>query len=135
MKLLKRFLIVLTVSGCALTSFSQQVPDETDKLITAALASGNATGLSNFFNSMIDLGITGNEDSYSKTQATRILQEFFSKNPVKSYKVTKQGNSNDGSHFSIGALDAGNKNFRVYYLLKKVDGHFLIQQLQIQAEK
>ncbi len=135
MKTLKQVFLISLVMGYFTCFAGLPGADETNRLITNALAAGNATALSACFNSMIDLGIDGNEDSYSKTQATRILQDFFVKNPVKSYKVTRQGTSNDGSQFTIGTLDAGNKNFRVYYLLKKADGHPLIQQLQIQAEK
>ena len=109
--------------------------DDTNKLIVSALAAGNAAALSDFFNTMVDLGISGNEDTYSKTQATQILKDFFSKNPVKSVKITRQGSSTDGSQFSIGEMQAGTSTFRIYYLLKKVSGKFLIQQLQIQKEK
>jgi hypothetical protein len=108
--------------------------DDTNKQIVAALAAGNAMVLSGYFNSMVDLGISGNEDTYSKTQATQILKDFFVKNPVKSVKITRQGSSTDGSQFSIGEMQAATATFRIYYLLKKVSGKFLIQQLQIQKE-
>jgi len=109
-------------------------PEETNKLILAALNAGNAADLAKYFNSMIDLGISGTEDSYSKNQATRIIQDFFTKYPVKSVKIMKQGTSNDGSQFSIGQLQAGTKTFRLYYLLKKVSTQYLIQQFQIEEE-
>ncbi|MCX6245348.1 MAG: DUF4783 domain-containing protein [Bacteroidetes bacterium] len=115
-------------------SMSSSVPDDPHKQIIAALTEGNATALSEYFNSMVDLGISGNEDTYSKTQATQILKDFFIKNPLKSLKINRQGSSTDGSLFAIGEMKAGADNFRVYYLLKKVSGKFLIQQLQIQKE-
>lgn len=123
--LLLFFLILPVFSGNPET-------DDTHRQISSALNAGNASQLAGFFNEMVDLGITGNEDTYSKTQATRIVQDFFTKNPVKSYKMTRQGTSNDGSRFALGELNAGGKTFRVYYLLKKVSGKFLIHQLQIQ---
>ena len=113
-------------------SFPVSVQEDINKQIVAALTAGNATTLSDYFNSMVDLGISGNEDSYSKTQATQILKDFFVKNPVKSVKITQSGTSTDGSQFSIGEMQAGTGTFRIYYLLKKVSGKFLIQQLQIQ---
>jgi hypothetical protein len=114
---------------------SESGPDDTNKQILAALTAGNAIALSEYFNSMVDLGIAGNEDNYSKTQATQILKDFFVKNPVKSVKITRQGSSTDGSQFFVGEMKAGSDIFRVYYLLKKESGKFLIQQLQIQKEK
>ena len=116
----------------SLHSFTASAQDDINKPIVSALTAGNAATLSDYFNTMVDLGISGNEDSYSKTQATQILKDFFSKNPVKSVKITRQGTSTDGSQFSIGEMQAGTSTFRIYYLLKKVSGKFLIQQLQIQ---
>ena len=92
--------------------------EATSKLITAAISSGNQDELVTYFNTMVDLVLPGTGDLYSKTQASRILKDFFIKYPVKSYNMTKTGLSNDGSFFSIGELKAGNKTFRVYYLLK-----------------
>jgi len=109
-------------------------PDDPNKQIVAALVEGNATALSVYLNAMVDLGISGDEDTYSKTQATQILKDFFIKNPVKSFIISRQGSSPDGSLFSIGEMKAGSNTFRIYYLLKKVSGKFLIQQLQIQKE-
>jgi hypothetical protein len=108
--------------------------NDINKQIVSALSAGNATELADFFNTMVDLSIPGTEDTYGKTQATRILQDFFSKYPVKSYKSSKQGSSNDGSQFSIGRMEAGNKIFRVYYLMKRTPDKFLIHQFQIQEE-
>lgn len=128
------FLMALvTFTTQAQKSVTNQAED-INKSIVAALSAGDAPQLSQYFNSMVDLGIAGNEDSYSQTQATRIVQDFFNKNKVKSMKINKQGTSNDGSRFYIGEMNAGGKNYRVYYLLKKVSGRFLIQQLQIQEE-
>lgn len=109
-------------------------PDETNKQIITAITAGNAEDLSKYFNSMVDCGIMGNEDTYSKAQTTRIIQNFFVKYPVKSLKITKQGTSTDGSQFSIGELGAGEKMFRLFYLMKKISDSYVIQQFQIQEE-
>jgi hypothetical protein len=127
-------LMILATVLLPFRSFPDNVQDDTNKQIVAALSAGNAAALSAWFNSMVDLGLAGSEDSYSKTQATQILKDFFLKNPVKSVKITRQGTSTDGSQFSIGEMQAGTDTFRVYYLLKKVSGKLLIQQLQIQKD-
>lgn len=127
------FLMILLSGNAPATAASN--PDETDRKIALALSAGNAEALAAYFNTLIDLGVAGVEETYSKTQATRILQDFFRKNPVKTYKVTRQGTSNDGSRFTIGTLEAGGKTYRVYYLLKVEGGSLLIHQLQIQADK
>jgi hypothetical protein len=108
--------------------------DIINKQIGSALSAGNATELTNYFNTMVDISIPNTDDSFGKTQATRILQDFFSKYPVKSYKTNKLGSSTDGSQFSIGRMEAGSKIFRVYYLMKKSSDKYLIHQFQIQEE-
>jgi hypothetical protein len=132
MKNIGKFLVILFFFSFVHPLHSEtNGPEETNKLILSALNAGNATELAKYFNTMVDLGINGTEDSYSKNQASRILQDFFTKFPVKSVKMMKQGTSNDGSQFSIGEIVAGNKTFRLYYLLKKVSSQYLIQQFQI----
>ncbi|MGA3013583.1 MAG: DUF4783 domain-containing protein [Bacteroidales bacterium] len=133
-QLWKISLVLMAVLLLSFRSDPASVQDDTNKQILAALTAGNVVVLSSFFNNMIDLGITGNEDTYSKTQATQILKDFFTKNPIKSVKFTSEGSSTDGSQFTIGEMKAGTGTYRLYYLLKKISGKFLIQQLQIQKQ-
>lgn len=136
MKNLRVFLTVFWLSVISISIPAELICQtaDIDKQIASALSAGNATELTGYFNSMVDLSIPGTEDNFGKTQATRILQVFFSKFPVKSYKTSKQGSSNDGSQFTIGKMEAGNKIFRVYYLIKKSGDKYLIHQFQIQEE-
>jgi len=135
MKMFRFFFPVIWLPFFALAPsvlISQTV--EINTQIASAVSTGNATELASYFNTMVDLSIPGTEDTFGKTQATRILQDFFSKYPVKSYKTNKQGSSTDGSQFAIGRMEAGNKIFRIYYLMKKSMDKYLIQQFQIQEE-
>ena len=110
-------------------------PGDPNKQILAALTSGDAKALSAYLNDRVDLGVGGTEGTYSRVQATRILEEFFSKNPVKSVKINRQGTSSGGSYFSLGEMQAGSKTYRLYYLMKQVNGAELIHLLQIQDTK
>ena len=113
------------------TVFGQEDPS---LAIANALRNGNSKEISKYFNDMVDLNIPGFKDNYSKTQAERILQDFFTKNQVKAFSLSRQGTSSDGSKFNIGTLDAGNKKFRVFFLFRKTNGVYLILQFQIQQE-
>lgn len=107
-------------------------PGDTATQVTAAIQAGNATEVAKNFNVMVDLTLPGYDDTYSKTQAGQILKDFFTQNPVKSFKITRQGSSPDGSQYTIGSLEAGKKVFRVYFIIKSVSGQNLVQQLQVQ---
>ncbi len=107
-------------------------PEDTATQVASAIQAGNAADVAKFFNAMVDLTLPGYDDSYSKTQAAQIMKDFFTKNPVKGFKITRQGSSPDGSQYSIGSLDTGKKVFRVYFLIKTVNGQNLVHQLQVQ---
>ena len=107
-------------------------PEETSAQVAAAIQAGNAAEVAKNFNAMVDLTRPGYDDTYSKTQAGQILKDFFTQNPVKSFKVTRQGSSPDGSQYTIGSLETGKKIFRVYFIIKAVNGQNLVQQLQVQ---
>ena len=127
-KLVIMFLPVLFCAG--FTSFSG--PEETATQVAAAIQAGNAAEVAKYFNTMIDLTLPGYDDTYSKAQAGQILKDFFSQNPVKSFKVTRQGSSPDGSQYTIASLETGKKVFRVYFIIKTINGQNLVQQLQVQ---
>ena len=107
-------------------------PDDISAQVTAAIQAGNAADVAKNFNAMVDLTLPGYDDTYSKAQASQILKDFFSQNPVKSFKVTRHGSSPDGSQYTIGSLETGKKVFRVYFIIKAVSGQNLVQQLQVQ---
>jgi hypothetical protein len=127
-----RLALVITTAWFSLGSMAIPGPEETAAQVAAAIQAGNAGDVSKYFNAMIDLTLPGYDDTYSKTQAGQILKEFFANNPVKSFKITRQGSSPDGSQYSIGSLDTGKKVYRVYFLIKAVNGQNLVHQLQVQ---
>jgi hypothetical protein len=130
MNTLFRVLFLLSVVSAA-TAYGTEDPTAA---VTRAIRKGNAKEIGRYFNNMVDLSIPGFKDNYSKTQAERILQDFFDKNKVSSFSISRQGNSSDGSRFSIGTLEAGNARFRVFFLYRNTNGAYLIFQFQIQAE-
>jgi hypothetical protein len=110
-------------------------PEETTTQVATAIQAGNAAEVARHFNAMIDLTLPGYDDTYSKAQASQILKDFFTQNPVKSFKITRQGSSPDGSQYAIGSLETGKKVFRVYFIIKTVGGQNLLQQLQVQENQ
>jgi len=108
---------------------------ETDiiKSIADAVRKGNATELSQYFYTTIDLSVQEKEGTFSKAQAEQVLKDFFSKNHPKTFEIKHQGNSSDGSNYVIGNLVTLKGNFRVYFLIKNIGGKQFLQQLQIEA--
>ena len=96
--------------------------------VVAAMRTGNATQLSKYFDSRVDLSLPGKSDNYSKSQAEMILKDFFANNMVKNFIVKHKGEQN-GSQFCIGLLQTKNGNFRTKFFMKQKGDQQVVQEL------
>lgn len=101
--------------------------------IAIAFKTGNATELAKYMNSTIELLLLDKEDFYKKNVAETILRDFFANYPTRDFTIRHQGAKND-AQYAIGNLSTGKGDFRVYFLLKKVDQELLIHQIRIEAD-
>lgn len=101
--------------------------------IPSALKSGNASELSRYMNSTVELSLPDKEDFYKKNVAETILKDFFNQYHSKDFIIRHQGASND-AQYAIGNLETDKGNFRVYFLLKKVDSELLIHLIRIESD-
>jgi len=101
--------------------------------ITIAFRSGSADGLSEYLNSTVELVLPDKEDFYSKSVAETILKDFFSRHRSREFVIKHQGAKGD-AQYAIASLDTDKGRFRVYFLLKKVDGNPLIHQIRIEPD-
>jgi hypothetical protein len=122
-------LIFLLVFNLVIASVSKEIP----KGISLAFRTGNSKELVKFFNTSIELVILEKEDVYTETQAERIISDFFAKYPPKSFIILHQGGK-ETSQYAIGDLITSKGVFRVYFLLKTINGNPLIHQLRIEKE-
>lgn len=102
--------------------------------VASAIKSGDAKALAAYFNSSIDLTVPGSDGTYSKSQAEMIVKNFFATNKPVSFSINQNGNSSEGSQYSIGTLVTAKIKFRTYFLVKKIGGKPLITQLQFEQE-
>ena len=101
--------------------------------ITTAFRTGSAAGLSVYLNSTVELVLPDKEDFYSKSVAETILKDFFNHYKSREFTIRHQGAKGD-AQYAIANLDTDKGHFRVYFLLKKVNGNPLIHQIRIEAE-
>lgn len=119
------------LSGILTVSFQEQprIPPG----ITLAIKTGNASELSKYMNSTVELLLLDKEDFYKKNVAETILKDFFNEYRTIDYLTRHQGARND-AQYSIGNLKTEKGDFRVYFLLKKVDQELLIHQIRIEPD-
>jgi hypothetical protein len=123
--------IILSLSG-SLTALAQdqaKIPDG----ISVAIKAGNAAELSKYMNSTIELLLLDKEDFYKKNAAESILRDFFAEYQTKDFTIRHQGAKNE-AQYAIGNLKTDKGDFRVYFLLKKVNQELLIYQIRIEAD-
>jgi hypothetical protein len=101
--------------------------------ISLAIKAGNATELSKYMNSTVELLLLDKEDFYKKAVAETILKDFFNEYHTKDFIIRHQGAKND-AQYAIGNLETEKGNFRVYILLKKVDQELLVHIIRIESD-
>lgn len=101
--------------------------------ISIAIKAGNASELSKYMNSTVELSLLDKEDFYKKNVAEVILKDFFSEYKTKDFSILHQGAKND-AQYAIGNLKTEKGDFRVYLLLKKVDQDLLIHLIRIEPD-
>jgi hypothetical protein len=122
--------LLIALSSLAAKAQDQaKIPDG----VALAIKTGNATELSKYMNSTIELLLLDKEDFYKKNVAETILKNFFAEYQTKDFTILHQGAKND-AQYAIGNLKTEKGDFRVYFLLKKVDQELLIHQIRIESD-
>ncbi|HEY5471457.1 MAG TPA: DUF4783 domain-containing protein [Bacteroidales bacterium] len=131
MKSIKIIPVVLIAFGGLIATAQEQtkIPGG----ISIAFKAGNAGELSKYMNSTIELLLLDKEDFYKKNVAETILKDFFSAYPTKDFTIRHQGAKND-AQYAIGNLKTEKGDFRVYFLLKKINEDLLIHQIRIEPD-
>ena len=101
--------------------------------ISIAFKAGNAAELSKYMNSTVEVLLLDKEDFYKKNVAEAILKDFFNTYPTRDFIIRHQGAKSD-AQYAIGILKTEKGDFRVYFLLKKVNADLLIHQIRIEPE-
>ena len=125
---MKRFLTVIA-SGILLSSFT--LFSGLDDVVNA-MKTGNTNQISKYFDNTIEITMPDKSNSYSKSQAELVLQDFFSANAVKGFEVVHKG-ENAGSQYCIGTLVTKSGSFRTTIFMKQKGDRLLLQELRFEA--
>ena len=131
---LKHYIIALLLIFFVPTNISAQDQISIPDGISIAFKAGNATELTKYMNSTIELLLLDKEDFYKKNVAETVLKDFFNSNQTKDFVIRHQGARNN-AQYAIGSLSTEKGNYRVYFLLKSTNGQSLIHQIRIEEEK
>ena len=123
---------VILIAFCCLSATMQEQANIPGG-ISIAFKAGNAAEISKYMNQTIELLLLDKEDFYKKNVAETILKDFFVEYKTKDFTIRHQGAKND-AQYAIGNLKTEKGDFRVYFLLKRVDQEMLIHQIRIETD-
>ena len=102
--------------------------------IMLAMKNGQASGITRFFNSNVELTLLDNEGIYSKLQAEQVLKSFFNAHPPKSVNIQHRGSSAQGAKYAIAVYEATNGKFRTYIFMKDNGNGLQVNEFKIERE-
>lgn len=127
MRLVTFILAMMVISG--FRAIAQD--DPTEKIIKAIQQSDSKT-LAGYFNETVDLGLPGNDNSYSASQGEMVMRDFFRKYPPQSFEAVQNGATDPDSRFTIGTYKTGSREFRVFIHLKKEKSGYRIHKIKFE---
>ena len=125
-------LLTLVCAGALLLLTAFKLAGGLDDVINA-LRSGNATELARYMDDTIEISLPSKSNSYSRSQAVVILQDFFQNNGVKTFEVKFKG-ENGGTQFCIGNLQTRSGNYRTTFFLANRNGKQLVKEIRFQSQ-
>ena len=126
---MKRSLLLLPVFFIAIAALSQGGIED----VISAMKSGNASGVTKYFDSYVDITIDDKGSNYSRSQGELIFKDFFSNNGVRSFELKHKGN-NDNGDYCIGTLQTKNGNYRATVYMRLKGNKLVIQDIRIKQE-
>jgi hypothetical protein len=103
--------------------------------VAAMIRQGKISELTAVMAESVDISIAGDDNTYSKTEAVGVLNNFFSQNKPLSVKVLHKINSNPKYHFGVLLINTGKGVYRIALTFKEVNGALQLIELRIETEK
>lgn len=100
--------------------------------IIKAIESQDTRSIYNYCENAISLNIPGSNGKYSKTQAQKILNNFFESQSLKQLKTIKLNTEVSENSYAILEYISVVKSYNFYFQLGKQGNKFLIRKIQIQ---
>lgn len=102
--------------------------------VRSALRNGSSRELSQYLAPTVEVGFSGEKQSYSATQAELVMKDFFAKTAPSSFEYIHQGASDGNIQYAIGRYTGRGGTYRVFVKLKPSRGTLLIDTIDFTKE-
>jgi hypothetical protein len=99
--------------------------------VSAAFKNGNAAQLTPYFDTEVDMAISGTASKCNAEKATAMLATFFAANKPASFTIAHNADKKD-TGFLVGKLTAGKSEYRVNVSYRIDGGKAIIQSIRIE---
>lgn len=131
---MKQLLLTITIFfTLTFNAFSQA---ELLEDISVAFKSADHRLLAKHFSGKIEINLLEQSNVYSRSQAEMVMKDFFSKFEPLDFQILYKNNpSSEQVKFSIGQLETNSGKFRIFFILKMIDGTLYIQEMRFEQER
>lgn len=103
--------------------------------VAKGMGGGDVTKVAQYFDKVVDITVSDQQSTYSKSQAEMVLKNFFAKNKFKSFFLKHKGAAaNNGTIFVIGDLSTVKGGFNIFIMFKQRDNAVMVQEIRIIEE-
>ena len=127
---MQKFLTISSFLFIVLLSYFAPIKGIDD--VISSLKTGNATELAKYVDDNIEISLPDKTDTYSRSQAVMILQNFFNSNGVKGFDLKHKG-ENGPSQYCTGTLITRSGNYRTTVFMKTKNGRQLVKEIKFQS--
>ena len=99
--------------------------------VISSLKTGNATELAKYVDDNIEISLPDKTDTYSRSHAVMILQNFFNSNGVKGFDLKHKG-ENGPSQYCTGTLITRSGNYRTTVFMKHKGERQTLQEIRFE---
>jgi hypothetical protein len=126
-KIYKKALLTLACFMLIVSARAQSVLED----MVNAIRNSDVTTIEKYYDNIVPITLNNTQSAYSRTQASLVLKDFFTKNVPKDVTILNSGTATATSQFAIGTLTTtSGVKFNLYILLKSKDNAFLLQELR-----
>jgi uncharacterized protein DUF4783 len=127
--------LLLSVS-CTLVIFTVKAQNGVSPIedMVNAMKNDRVTDMAKYFDTYVPITIDNNQVLYSHNQAEVVLKDFFEKNSPKGFEVMDNGAPDNTSKFVIGAFTTPAGVKYSVYILMRLKGTFILQELRMNKE-
>ena len=130
---IRTHIILLFLTLCAFGLSAAPSPQDIYKTLAGMIKTANIDGMSDLFDTSVEITINEREGTYSRSQAEVVLKNFFSKAQPESFDLRHNGESGANDKYAIGILTTKDgERFRTFLSLKQKNGKYVLQELRFE---